>query len=52
MTGNPDEMRADVAAFGRAGVSLLVLDLIETDPARSVAAIERFNREIVHASGA
>jgi probable F420-dependent oxidoreductase len=52
MTGNPDEMRADVAAFGRAGVSLLVLDLIETDPARSVAAIERFNREIVPASGA
>lgn len=51
MTGTPDEMRADVAGFAMAGVSLLVLDLMETDPARSVAAIERFHRDVIGESG-
>ena len=51
MTGTPEEMRADVAGFAKAGASLLVVDLIETDPARSVAAIERFHRDVIGESG-
>lgn len=47
MTGTNEEMRADVDSFARAGVSVLVVDLVETDPGRSVAAIERFHRDVV-----
>jgi probable F420-dependent oxidoreductase len=51
MSGTPEEMRADVDGFAKAGASLLVIDLMETDPARSVAAIERFHRDVVVESG-
>jgi probable F420-dependent oxidoreductase len=51
MTGTPEEMRADVDGFAKAGASLLVVDLMETDPARSVAAIERFHRDVIVESG-
>jgi probable F420-dependent oxidoreductase len=52
MTGGAEEMRSDVDGFARAGVNLLVVDLVETDAARSVAAIERFHREVIVESGA
>ena len=52
MTGTPDEMRSDVDAFATAGVSLLVLDMMETDPARVVAALDRFRRDLVMEPGA
>jgi probable F420-dependent oxidoreductase len=51
LTGTPEEMRADVDGFAKAGATLLVVDLLETDPARSVAAIERFHRDVVGGSG-
>ena len=51
MTGTPDEMRCRRGRLREAGVSLLVLDLMETDPAAVVAALERFNRDIVDGPG-
>jgi probable F420-dependent oxidoreductase len=45
--GSAEEMLADVAALREAGVSHITVDLRENDPARVVAAMERFDREIV-----
>ncbi len=51
MAGTPEEMRADVDGFAKAGVTLLVMDLLETDPARSVAALERFQHDVIGEAG-
>jgi probable F420-dependent oxidoreductase len=45
--GTPEEMAADVQAFGRAGVTHLALSFATTDPAELVARTERFAREVV-----
>ena len=47
LAGSADEMVADVAAFRDAGVQHITVDLRENDPERVVAAMERFDREVV-----
>ena len=46
LAGSPGELRAGVEAFGRLGVTLLVLAFGETDPERAVGAMERFQDEV------
>ncbi|HET7676840.1 MAG TPA: TIGR03619 family F420-dependent LLM class oxidoreductase [Candidatus Limnocylindrales bacterium] len=50
LAGGPEAMRHDVAAFARLGVELLVLVFDETDPGRVVAAMERFDEEVVRSA--
>jgi probable F420-dependent oxidoreductase len=47
LSGSADELVAGVRAYRDAGVSELILDLREFEPERVVAAIERFDREVV-----
>jgi probable F420-dependent oxidoreductase len=49
LAGSDDDMIADVRAFRELGVSHLALDLRETGPDRVVAAMERFDRQVVAA---
>jgi hypothetical protein len=49
LAGSPEQILGDVHRFRDLGVSHLALDLRETDPERVVAAMERFDREIVAA---
>ncbi|HEY7522752.1 MAG TPA: TIGR03619 family F420-dependent LLM class oxidoreductase [Candidatus Limnocylindrales bacterium] len=46
LRGDPEAMAADLRAFADAGVSEVALGFGETDAERSVAAIERFDREV------
>jgi len=50
LCGSPAEMAADVAAFADIGVSLIAVDLRETDPERLAQAMERFDRDVVRPS--
>ena len=45
--GSPEAIAADMRAYAAAGVSHAALILRETDPARYVAAAERFAREVI-----
>lgn len=47
LSGSPEDMLVEVAAFRTAGVSHITVDVRENDPERVVAAMERFDREIV-----
>ena len=47
LAGSAGQMLADVGAFRERGVSHIAVDLRETDPDHVVAAMERFDREIV-----
>jgi probable F420-dependent oxidoreductase len=46
MRGTPEEAAAEVRAFAELGVSMLVLSFGVTDPAGTVAAAERFARDV------
>lgn len=46
LRGDPDAMAAELRAFAAAGVTEVALAFGETDPERSVTAIERFDREV------
>ncbi len=46
MRGTPDEIAAEVRAFAALGVSHLALSFGTVDPAGTVAAVERFEREV------
>ena len=47
LAGSAEEMLAEVAAFRRIGVTHITVDLRENDPDRVVAAMERFDRDVV-----
>lgn len=47
LAGSTEQMLADIAAYRKLGVSHVCVDLRETDPDRVVAAMERFDREVV-----
>jgi hypothetical protein len=47
MAGTAEQMMTEVEAFAGCGVGLLVMGFGETDAQKSVAAIERFDREVV-----
>ena len=49
LTGNPDQMIAELREFQRIGVSHVAVDFAETDPERGRDLIERFDREVVAA---
>jgi alkanesulfonate monooxygenase SsuD/methylene tetrahydromethanopterin reductase-like flavin-dependent oxidoreductase (luciferase family) len=44
--GTPEQVAAEVKAFAELGVTMLVLSFGVTDPAGTVAAAERFAREV------
>jgi probable F420-dependent oxidoreductase len=47
LRGSPEAMAGDLRSFARLGVREIELAFGHTDPARAVAAIERFDREVV-----
>ncbi len=47
LAGSPEQMVASVKAYRDAGVTELIVDLREFEPEPVVAAIERFDREVV-----
>jgi len=47
LAGSGEQMVAQVAAFRAVGVSHITVDLRENDPDRAVAAMERFDRDVV-----
>ena len=47
LAGSGEQMVAQVAAFRAIGVSHITVDLRENDPDRAVAAMERFDRDVV-----
>jgi probable F420-dependent oxidoreductase len=47
LRGGPEAMAAELREFARIGVTEVALAFGETDPERSVAAIERFDREVL-----
>jgi probable F420-dependent oxidoreductase len=47
LAGSSEQMRAEVVRFNDLGVSHITVDLRENDPDRVVAAMERFDREVV-----
>ena len=49
LTGEPDEMAADIRAFVDAGVTHFAVDFAETDAEKARDLIERFDREVVAA---
>ncbi len=49
MTGNPDDMIAEVRAFAAEGVTELAFAFGETDAERTVAAMERLDRDVLAA---
>jgi probable F420-dependent oxidoreductase len=49
LAGTPGQMVGEIRAFAEVGVGHVALDFVETDPARSVALIERFDAEVVAA---
>lgn len=49
LTGNPEEMVAELRAFERIGVSHVAVDFAETDAERGRDLIEQFDREVVAA---
>jgi alkanesulfonate monooxygenase SsuD/methylene tetrahydromethanopterin reductase-like flavin-dependent oxidoreductase (luciferase family) len=49
LAGSPEQMAHEIRAFADQGTSALALDFQETDPERSAALIERFDREVVPA---
>ena len=49
MSGNPDEMIAEVRAFAAEGVTELAFAFGETDANRTVAAMERLDRDVLAA---
>jgi probable F420-dependent oxidoreductase len=51
LSGDPPALAADVRTFASLGVDHLALAFEPSDPARLVAAIERFDREVVKAVG-
>jgi alkanesulfonate monooxygenase SsuD/methylene tetrahydromethanopterin reductase-like flavin-dependent oxidoreductase (luciferase family) len=51
LSGDPPALQADVRTFASLGVDHLALAFEPSDPARLVAAIERFDREVVKAVG-
>lgn len=50
LTGTPEQMVAAVKAYRDAGVNELIVDVREFEPEKVVAAIERFDREVVAAT--
>lgn len=46
LSGAPEQMVATLGEFAAAGVSHVALDFAETDPAKLVPLIERFDREV------
>ena len=49
MAGTAEQMISEVRAFEELGVSHLAVDFVETNPARSVKLIERFDGEVASA---
>jgi probable F420-dependent oxidoreductase len=47
IAGTPEQMLGELAAWRELGVGHLAFDFLETDAARSVELIERFQREVV-----
>ena len=50
LAGSPEQMVAAVEAYRDAGVNELIVDVREFEPEKVVAAIERFDREVVAAT--
>jgi hypothetical protein len=51
LSGDPQAMARDIRAFEGLGVEHLALVFDATEPAKLVAAIERFDSEVVRAAG-
>jgi probable F420-dependent oxidoreductase len=49
LAGTPEQMVAEVRAFADVGVSHIAVDFAETDPARAVELMERFDSEVIAA---
>jgi probable F420-dependent oxidoreductase len=49
LAGTPDQMIGELRAFEEVGLGHIAVDFVETDPARSVALIEKFDAEVVSA---
>ncbi len=49
LSGSPEAMVAELDRFTAAGVRHLVADMVVTDPQAQVAAMERFDREVIAA---
>jgi len=49
LAGTPEQMVGEIRAFAEVGLGHVALDFVETDPARSVALIEKFDAEVVAA---
>lgn len=46
LAGTSEQMVTEIRAFEQVGVSHIAFDFVETDPARCVALIERFDNEV------
>jgi probable F420-dependent oxidoreductase len=49
LAGTPEQMVGEIRAFAEVGLGHVALDFVETDPARSVKLIEKFDAEVVAA---
>lgn len=49
LAGTPEQMIAEVRAFAEVGLDHIAVDFVETNPAQSVALIEKFDAEVVAA---
>ena len=47
LAGTPEQMADEVRAFAEQSVAMLAVDFTQTDPDRSRALIERFDREVI-----
>jgi probable F420-dependent oxidoreductase len=49
LAGTPEQMVAEIRAFQEVGTGHIAVDFAETDPAKAVALMERFDAEVVAA---
>ena len=49
LAGTPEQMVGEIRSFADVGLSHIAVDFAETDPARCVALIEKFDAEVVAA---
>ena len=47
--GTPEQMVGEIRSFAEVGLDHIAVDFAETDPARCVALIEKFDGEVVAA---
>jgi len=49
LAGTPEQMISEVRAFEEIGLGHIAVDFVETDPAKAVPLIEKFDAEVVAA---